>query len=70
MPSEPSVTVVCMKWGTFPTEYVHVLRSAVRPHLPQDHRFVCIWDTDEGLEPSIDVIPMPEMPVSRERRPV
>ncbi len=54
------VNVVCMKWGTlYGPEYVNVLRNMVARHLSLPHRFVCLTECPEGLDPSIEVRPLP-----------
>ena len=51
-----------MKWGTrFAPDYVNTLASMVRRHLPIEHRFVCFTDNPQGLDPRIEVRPLPEM---------
>ena len=54
------LTVACMKWGDkYGPEYVNVLRAMVRRNLPDDHRFVCVTDNSKGVDPGIEVIPIP-----------
>jgi hypothetical protein len=60
--------VACIKWGTkFPAVYVNALRRAVRDHLPEPHRFVCVTDDPAGLDPDIDAVPFPDIGLPRER---
>ncbi len=55
-------TVVCFRWfDAFPASYVTVLRNAVRANLSREHRFVCITDNPDGLDASIESLPLPEM---------
>jgi len=55
------ITVCCLKWGeAYGTEYANILHRAVRQHLADPHRFVCITDHSEGLDASIEVIPFPD----------
>jgi hypothetical protein len=58
------LTVVCWRWrppaasrSTFPAEAVLALKQAVARHYPHPHRFVCVTDEPELLDPSIDVVP-------------
>lgn len=54
--------VICMKWGTlYPAEYVNVLYSAVKKHLPGPFRFVCLTDDASGFVPGIESYPIPEI---------
>jgi hypothetical protein len=54
-----------MKWGTkFPPLYVNVLAAMVRRHLQTPYRFVCFTDDGSGLDPSVEVRPLPEMQLS------
>ncbi len=55
------LNVVCLKWGTkFPPEYVNNLYRGVRRHLTVPHRFVCLTDDPEGLDPGVEVRPLLE----------
>ena len=55
-------TVLCMKWGPlYPGSYVNVLHSAVRKHLEGPFRFVCLTPDPEGLDPDIEVYPIPDL---------
>lgn len=58
---------VCWKWKSpfpndreFPADVVNVLRASVADQYRRPHRFVCITDDSDGLDPSVDVLPMPE----------
>ncbi len=54
--------IICMKWGTkFGPEYVNTLAGMVRRHLKIPHRFVCFTEDGNGLDPRIEVRPLPEM---------
>lgn len=58
------VNVLCMKWGTkYPAEYVNKLHKAVGRHLSLRHRFVCLTDDAEGIDPGIETFPIPAMPI-------
>ena len=62
--------IICMKWGTkYGPEYVNRLHSMVSRHLTLPHRFVCFTEDGSGLNPGIDVLPLPEMdlPPGKER---
>lgn len=49
------VNVVCLKWGTkYPAEYVNRLYRMVRKHLTIPFRFVCLTDSDAGIDPGIE----------------
>ncbi|MBI1493863.1 MULTISPECIES: hypothetical protein [Rhodobacterales] len=55
-------TVICMKWGpAYAPDYVNVLASAVKQHLKEPHRFVCITDDAEGISPDVETYPIPDM---------
>lgn len=59
--SEP-VNVVCMKWGDrYRPEYVNRLHAGVKRHLRRAFRFVCFTDDGAGLDPDIDVRPLPTL---------
>lgn len=58
--------VGCVKWGSrYGPDYVNVLYRAVQANLRRPHRFVCITDEGEGLDPGIDVVPFPAFRVPR-----
>ena len=60
----PKIAVGCVKWGTrFGPDYVNVLRSAVKEHLGLPHRFVCLTNQPEGIDPGVEVMPVPEFGV-------
>ena len=51
-----------MKWGTlYPPAYVNNLRHMVRRNLRRPHRFVCFTEDAAGIEPDIEVRPLPEV---------
>ncbi|MGP3696871.1 hypothetical protein [Rhodobacter sp. NSM] len=57
-----SVNVICMKWGSlYGPEYVNNLRRGVARHLARPHRFVCFTDRAEGLDPEVEVFPIPDL---------
>ena len=56
------VNVICMKWGTvYGPNYVNHLRSMVRRNLKLKHRFVCFTDDIRGVEPDIEIHPLPKV---------
>lgn len=64
----PRVAVCCIKWGTkFGPQYVNVLRRAVAAHLSLPHRFVCLTDAPEGLDPDIVAAPFPDFGLPRDQ---
>lgn len=55
-----SVNVLCIKWGKkYGPEYVNRLHNMVRRHLHRPFRFVCLTDDAQGIDPSIEVKPIP-----------
>ncbi len=55
-----TVNVLCIKWGRkYGSEYVNKLHSMVQRHLNRPHRFVCLTDDPEGIDPAIEVKPIP-----------
>lgn len=57
-------TVICWKWApptgyrsTFTADAVNVLRSMVARHYPVPHRFVCVTDEADGIDPRVEVVP-------------
>ena len=64
------VNVICMKWGTkYGPEYVNRLYRGVTRHLNRPHRFVCFTDDAAGIDPGVEVMPLPDLglPPSPER---
>jgi hypothetical protein len=56
------VNVICIKWGRkYGPEYVNILRNMVARHLSRPHRFVCLSDDTEGLDPTVEVHPIPRV---------
>lgn len=55
------VNVICMKWGRkYGPAYVNILRRMVARNLSRPHRFVCFTEQTEGLDPEVEVLPLPE----------
>lgn len=59
------IEVVCWKWrpprgyrSTFGPQTVNVLRAMVERHLHVPHRFTCITDEPEGIDPRVRIIPI------------
>jgi hypothetical protein len=66
------VNVICIKWGTkYGPDYVNRLRNMVQRHLKRPHRFVCLTDDTTGIDPAIEVKPIPTVGFSEfdERKP-
>ena len=58
------IAVGVVKWGTrFGADYVNVIFRAVRAHLRLPHRFVCLTNQPEGIDPDVEVMPVPEFGV-------
>jgi hypothetical protein len=58
------IAVGCVKWGSrFGPDYVNVLYRAVKAHLGLPHRFVCLTNQPDGLDPSVEVMPVPDIGV-------
>lgn len=57
--------VVCLKWGTkYGPEYVNKLKAMTARNLTIDHEFICFTDNRAGIDKSIRVEPLPDIPVS------
>ena len=56
------VNVICMKWGTkYGPEYVNRLYRGVTRHLSRPHRFVCFTDDATGIDPRVEIRPLPSL---------
>jgi len=54
--------VICMKWGSkYPARYVNILYSSVTRNISGPFRFFCMTDDSEGLNPGIEVQPIPDL---------
>jgi hypothetical protein len=57
-------SVVTWKWSKpgyrskFTAVHVNMMRRMVARHYPDPHRFICITDDPEGLDPEIEVVPL------------
>jgi len=55
-----AVNVLCIKWGQkYGPDYVNKLHNMVRRHLHRPFRFVCLTDDGAGIDPAIEVKPIP-----------
>jgi hypothetical protein len=58
-----SANVLCIKWGTkYGSEYVNRLYRGVRKHLTGDVRFICMTEIGDGIDPDVEVLPLPVTP--------
>ena len=56
-----TVNVVCLKWGElYGAEYVNKLFNMVSRNLSLPFRFICLTENGNGLEPGVEVWPLPE----------
>lgn len=57
---QEAVNVLCIKWGKkYGPDYVNKLHNMVRRHLHRPFRFVCLTDDSDGIDPAIEVKPIP-----------
>jgi hypothetical protein len=55
-----AVNVLCIKWGKkYGSDYVNKLHNMVARHLHRPHRFICLTDDAQGIDPEIEVKPIP-----------
>jgi len=55
-------TVICIKWGSrYGSEYVNRLLSMIRRHSQRDTRLVCFTDYADGIDPAVQIWPLPEI---------
>ncbi len=60
-------TVLCMKWGDlYSADYVNVLYNAVKKNITGDYRFVCLTDKNDGINPNIEIYPIPDIGLEQE----
>jgi hypothetical protein len=64
-PPTGPLSVVCWKWrsrpgyrSAFGPDAVNVLRRMVARHYPDPHRFICVTDDPQGLDPEVTVVPL------------
>ena len=56
------IKVVCLKWGTkYGPEYVNRLYRMVKKHMTLPFTFTCITENSEGLNPEIQIQPLPDL---------
>lgn len=56
-------TILCIKWGSkYGSRYVNRLYRGVGRHLDGPFRFVCLTDDATGIDPGVDVQPLPVTP--------
>ena len=54
--------VICFKWGDrYDPSYVNILAASVRRNMTRPYRFVCFTEKPEGIDPSVEIRPLPEM---------
>ena len=60
--TDQPVLILTMKWGTlYGAEDVNRLYRQVRRHLARPHRFVCFTEDGAGIDPGVEVLPLPEL---------
>lgn len=58
------ISVVVFKWAkpgyrsTFLGQHVNTMHSMVARHYPEPHRFICITDDPQGIDPGIEIVPL------------
>lgn len=58
--TEQPLLVLCMKWGdAYGPEYVNRLKNGVARNLSYSFRFICFTDDAKGIDPGIEVLPLP-----------
>jgi len=58
---DETVNVVCLKWGElYGAEYVNKLFNMVSRNLSLPFRFICLTENGNGLEPGVEIWPLPE----------
>jgi hypothetical protein len=56
------VNVICIKWGEkYPSDYVNRLHNMVKRNLTRPHRFICLTDSSEGIDPEIECLAIPKI---------
>jgi len=56
--------IFCIKWGDrYPPKYVNSLFSMVRRNLSLPHRFICFTENPKGIDPEVEVLPLPDLSV-------
>jgi hypothetical protein len=55
-------TVICIKWGSrYGADYVNRLQSMIDRHSNRDTRLVCFTDDADGIDPKVEIRPLPEI---------
>jgi len=55
--------IICVKWGgKYTAQYVNVLKSMCARHTTVNYQFHCVTEDPKGLDPDINVIPLPNLP--------
>lgn len=59
------LSVVCYKWRPFPgfrtkfgPEHVNVLKHMVDRQYTDPHRFICVTDDADGIDPEVEIVPL------------
>lgn len=56
------VNILCIKWGArYGAHYVNRLYHGVHRHLDRPLRFICFTDDGRGLDPPVEIRPLPEV---------
>ncbi len=57
-------SVVCWRWkpapgyrSDYPAKTVNVLKAMVDRWYPHPHRFICVTDDPDGIDPSVEIVP-------------
>lgn len=60
-----NIAVVCFKWrsprgyrSVFGPETVNALRRMVARNYPHPHRFICVTDDANGVDPEVEIVPL------------
>jgi hypothetical protein len=58
-----TINCICLKYGTlYGAEYVNRLRAASERNTRHDLRFICMTDDRSGIDPCVEVVPLPDEP--------
>jgi hypothetical protein len=64
------VNVICMKYFTrYGPHYVNRLHNAVGRHLSRPFRFLCFTDDPTGIQPGVEIFPLPPLNVPKKFYP-
>lgn len=54
------LSVLTWKWGSkFSARHVNTLRSMLARRLALEHRVVCVTDDADGIDPGVEIVPLP-----------